>query len=745
MPSAAEIKAGAAYVELYLRDNRFTRGLKAAEQKLRALGSAAQNLGRRLAAVSAAALTPVAFSTKTFADFSDQMAVVRAVTGATEDQFRRLTEQAKELGRTTSYTAAQVARGMTELGRAGFQPGEIQAATPAILNLARATGTELAEAAEIAAAALRGFNLDATEMQRVSDVLVAAANNSSQTLTNLGESLKYAVPMAAEAGESIESVSKALGTMANMGIKGTMAGTALRNLFLQLSNTDVQKMLREVNIEAVDAAGNLRPAGDILTEIGRQMSTMGSAQRMAWAEKLFGRRAIGGALKMAATRFEALNNAIDNASGTASKTAAIMDDTLGGAFRRLLSAVEGVQIAIGETLGPVIRAVAAKVTALAGVVTEWIQRNQGLVVAVVAATAGLLAFGGALFTVGVAAKLLAFALSVPVAILSTLGAVLGALLTPIGLASAAVISLGAYLVKASGAGGKALQWLGDRFGELGDWARTVFQGIADALAAGDISLAAKIAWESLRAEWIRGINWLQEKWIDFKEAFMATWTEAVYGIAEIFVNGAAKIEAAWVEVAGVIVDKWKWAEEKVAQGIGWIIAKAEGLDSAEVAKNLAEQYAGEARARETGRAERLADIEASRKERAGILEGEREAAHVKRRQGYDAELKAGAARLAEAEAKLSQLRTEAARARERVAREVATSKARQGGDAVFGAPAAAGASPRGTFSARAAGLLGGGNALTDIRKASQDSARSLKRIDANLERIDQLKWVEGVT
>jgi hypothetical protein len=141
--SAGAIRAGRAFVELFADDSKLVRGLRAASAKLKAWGRSVTAIGMQMLRTAAAAAVPIAFATRTYAAFADQMATVRAVTGATADAFDHLNEQAKELGRTTSYTAAQVAGAMIELGRAGFSPDEIGLATPAMLSLARATGTEL--------------------------------------------------------------------------------------------------------------------------------------------------------------------------------------------------------------------------------------------------------------------------------------------------------------------------------------------------------------------------------------------------------------------------------------------------------------------------------------------------------------------------------------------------------------------------------------------------------------------------
>ena len=178
---AGAIKAGNAAVKLFADDKELTRGLNIAKRKVQAFGRAIGDVGKKLIGLGAAIAAPLLLSSKVFADFEDQMLSVKAVIGATTSEFMALNEQAKLLGRTTSFTASQVASAMLELGRAGFSSGEINDAISSVLSLARATGTELAEAAGIASNTLRGFGLEAADMARVSDVLTATANTSAQT------------------------------------------------------------------------------------------------------------------------------------------------------------------------------------------------------------------------------------------------------------------------------------------------------------------------------------------------------------------------------------------------------------------------------------------------------------------------------------------------------------------------------------------------------------------------------------
>lgn len=324
MPSAGDVMAGRAFVLLYAHDTPLYRGLKMAERRVQQFAYNANRIGRSMLTLATAAGAPLVYAARTFANFQDVMKEVQAVTGATGQEFDNLYEKAKKLGATTSF--------------------------PSVLNLARATKTELATAATIAAGTLRALGMEAKEMPRVADVLTATANNSSQTLEELGDTMKYAAPIADEMGLSIEQTAKAVGVLANMQIKGTMAGTSLRKIMGSLANTDTQEKLREVGVEALNADKSLRPLGDAMVELGQTMARMTNAQRISFAQDLFGERAYGAALKLSKGGFEDLAAAIDKSSGLAQRMADLMNSGLAGAMRVLSSATEGLLTSIGEAL-----------------------------------------------------------------------------------------------------------------------------------------------------------------------------------------------------------------------------------------------------------------------------------------------------------------------------------------------------------------------------------------------------------
>ncbi len=563
MPNTSGIRAGRAFVELGVSD-RLTAGLRKAQRRLRAFGDRVRAVGARLTAISAGIGAGFVISTRIFAGFDDRMRVVRAVTGATEQQFESLRNEAKRLGRTTSFTAGQVADAMTELGRAGFDPQAILDSTESVLALARATNTELPRATEIAGAALRGFNIPATEMGRVSDVLTATANKSAQTLEDLFEAFKPVAPLAVETGESIEDVAAAIGILANNGIKGSLAGNALARAYKNLSNEARQSELRRIGVEAVDASGNLRPLADILNDLAKATQGLGSAERLAIFETLFG-RGQAAALKLAssAQAFDVLRDEIRRSAGIAVQTADQMDAGIGGAFRRLLSAAEGIAIAIGEAIEQPVRRAADALSKIAGWITMVVNRNRELIATFAKVTAivfgvglALVVAGAAIVGLGAVFGSLATIVAGVGAAIGVIGSVLGALLSPIGLVVAAVVGLGGALLVSTGVAGDALDWLGEQFGRLRDRATKVVQGIADALAAGDVALAAEILWLSLKLVWQKGVAALNSVWLTARNFFITTAQKMWFGALAAAQIVWHALEVAWIETTSFMSKTW---------------------------------------------------------------------------------------------------------------------------------------------------------------------------------------------
>ena len=401
------IQAGMAYVKINADSRGLDKSLKSIEGKMQSFGSSLARIGAPLAGFGAALAIPFTHAIRGFAKFDEKMRLVAAVSGAAGNAFEKLTQQAKELGRTTSYTATQVAEGMVSLGRMGFSTDEIEKSIQAILNLDKSTGMEnLGQSAQIAGNALRVFQMQASEMPYVVDILSMTANKSAQTLEDLGEAFKMAGPFAARAGADIKETAANLGILANMGIRGSLAGTALGKSYKRMADPKVRDFLKGYGIETVDANGNLLDMRKILGEVARAMSTMGSAARISFAEEIFDARGSlgGGTLSINTTAIDELNAALDKASGYADKVAKSMDAGLQGAFYRLMSAVEGAEnafaSAINNSLIPFVEWIARNVTEM----SEWIEKNAGLVTELTKLVATASAVGAVLLGTGLTIK-----------------------------------------------------------------------------------------------------------------------------------------------------------------------------------------------------------------------------------------------------------------------------------------------------------------------------------------------------
>ncbi|MGV3483371.1 MAG: phage tail tape measure protein, partial [Planctomycetaceae bacterium] len=464
----SQVKAGAAYVELTTKNSAFLKGLAAAKAKLQEFGNSTKLVGMKMLGIGTAATAPIAASVTVFASFDDAMLAVKGVTQATADEFVKLRDKAKQLGATTSYSASEVASLMTELGRAGFKPDQLIEMTGAVMDMARATGTDATLASGIMAATIRQFGLEATDATRVADGFTAAANKTFNSVEALGEAFQYAGPVAADANMSLEETLAVLGALGNVGIQGSEAGTALRRL-LTLSAAEADKFSKVFGVATADAAGNTRPLIDVLGDVASATKNLPTGERMAKFNEVFGLLGItsASAIGKSVVDTRALYQELLNINGVASSTAKEMDSGIGGAFRILKSSLEGVAIAIGESLSGSLQTMTQAMSgALSGLI-KWIEKNQTAVktaakiaVAIMAAGAALIGIGTLLSAAGVAIGGLGTILSVVTGGITVMAGLFGALFSPIGLVAAAVIGLGAYLLQTSGLGSQAIGWLG---------------------------------------------------------------------------------------------------------------------------------------------------------------------------------------------------------------------------------------------------------------------------------------------
>ena len=286
-------------------------------------------------------------------DYDAAMRSVQAKTGATGETLETLTEQSREMGRTTVHSATEAARGQAFLAQAGFDAEEVLATLPGTLNLATAGELGLAEAADIASNVLTGFNLNVSEADRVSDVLALTAQSTNTNVQQMGDAMKYAAAVAAAADADFEETAAAIGLLANAGLQGETGGTALRGAMSKLLNPTkaAQKILDKLGVSAVTSTGSLKPLHEIVGQFEDAGLTAGDAM------KIFGQRAGPGMLALVSQGSKALvdlTGELKNAEGTAKKTADIMGGGLWGAMKKFQSIAESAFISFGERLAPAV-------------------------------------------------------------------------------------------------------------------------------------------------------------------------------------------------------------------------------------------------------------------------------------------------------------------------------------------------------------------------------------------------------
>ena len=385
------INAGTVTAFLTLDTNRFNAGMESANAQFKALrdenittaekiqgvggalttigGTLTRNVTLPLVGAGAAALTVAA-------NFDEGMSKVQAISGATGDELQKLRDKAREMGAKTKFSASEAADAMSYMAMAGWKTGEMLDGIEGIMNLAAASGEDLATTSDIVTDALTAFGLKAKDSAHFSDILAAASSNANTNVSMLGESFKYCAPIAGAMGYSAEDVAEALGLMANSGIKASQAGTALRSIMTKLTG-DIKisgKELGEVTIKATNADGSMREMSDILADCRGAFSKLTESEKSANAETLAGKYAMSGFLSLmnaAPEDIGKLSGAIAGCDGAAEKMAATMQNNLKGQLTVLKSQAEELAIGFGTELMPVAQD-------LVGVASSAVQAFSGL-------------------------------------------------------------------------------------------------------------------------------------------------------------------------------------------------------------------------------------------------------------------------------------------------------------------------------------------------------------------------------
>lgn len=323
------------------------------------------------------------------ADFEETMSTVEALSGASADEMEELNAMAKELGATTKFTATESAEAMTYMAMAGWDATEMLSGMNGVLQLAAASGEDLALVSDIVTDNLTAFGLTAADTAHFSDVLAAAATNSNTSVSIMGETFKNCAAIAGALNYSIDDVAVAVGLMANAGVKGSNAGTALKNTFNGLLSgiTLTGSALGEYEFTAVKADGTMKDFASTIEELRSCFGQMTEAERVENAQAIAGERTYNGLLAILnATdeEYASLSASIADCSGAAATMAAIKLDNLNGELTLMNSAWDALKTTIGEQFIPEMRTLYGVGTDVFGVLDDFIQEHPALVKAVTA-------------------------------------------------------------------------------------------------------------------------------------------------------------------------------------------------------------------------------------------------------------------------------------------------------------------------------------------------------------------------
>lgn len=384
--------------------------------KIKSIGDSMKSVGRNMSLhVTAPIVAGFGAAMKKSIDFDDTMRKVKATSGATGDEFNQLRTKALQMGRDTKFTASESAEAMNYMALAGWDTKDMLKGVGGVMDLAAASGEDLASVSDIVTDNLTAFGMKAKDSTHFADVLAQTSSKANTDVRGLGDAFKYAAPVAGALGYTVEDTSIAIGLMSNAGIKGEKAGTALRTMFTNLSKPTkaMKDEMDKLGISITDSNGEMLPMRDVLDQLRGKMGGLSKDQQAAAASTIFGKEAMSGALAVINASdedYKKLTKSIDGSKGASKRMAKEMEGGIGGAMRKMKSAIESLAISLGDALAPMLYKAAKWITSLANKFSNLptgVQKTIA-VVGLLAAAIGplLMVFGVMVSTIGTAITVL---------------------------------------------------------------------------------------------------------------------------------------------------------------------------------------------------------------------------------------------------------------------------------------------------------------------------------------------------
>ena len=552
--------------------------ISATGEKLQTVGSNIESAGKKLLPVTGAVTALGTAAVKTAADFDSAMSQVAAVSGATGSDLEALRDKAREMGAKTKFSASEAAEAMNYMAMAGWKTGDMLDGIEGIMNLAAASGEDLATTSDIVTDALTALGLSAADSGHFADILAAASSNANTNVSMMGETFKYCAPVAGALGFTAEDTAEAIGLMANAGIKSSQAGTAMRTMLTNLTG-EVKfsgAAFGEMTVQTTNADGSMRSLGDILADCRVAFSQMSESERSANAEALVGKNAMSGFLAVmnaAPGDIEKLNSAINNCDGTAEKMATTMQDNLEGQLTILKSQLEELAISFGELLMPAIRTIVGWIQKFVDWLNSMGEGTKRVVMTVALLAAAL---GPVLIVIGKVVSAIGTIMTIVPKIAGAINVVKGAfaalnvtmLANPITLIIAAIAALvAAFIYLWNNCEGFRQFWI------------NLWEGIKQAVttAWNAITSFLSTAWESIlgiaQTVWGAISGFFTTLWEGITGVFTAAWT-SISGVMTTIWNTITSVWQSIYDTISPLLEAFRYLFETIFEAIRILIERA---------------------------------------------------------------------------------------------------------------------------------------------------------------------------
>ena len=498
---------------------------------------------------------------KTAADFDSAMSKVAAVSGATGKDFDDLRSKAREMGAKTKFSATEAAEAMNYMAMAGWKTGDMLGGIEGVMNLAAASGEDLATTSDIVTDSLTAFGLKAEDSGHFADVLAAASANANTNVSMMGETFKYCAPVAGALGFSVEDTAEAIGLMGNAGIKASQAGTSLRSIMTNLTG-DVKlsgAAIGDVTIATTNADGSMRSLSEILSDCRVAFGGMTEAEKANNAEALVGKNAMSGFLALMNAAPEDINKvsgAVNNCKDAAKNMADTMQDNLEGQMTILKSQLQELAISFGDLLMPAVRSIVAGLQGMVNVLNampDGVKRVIMIIALLVAALGPVLILIGktisAVGTIMTWIPKLAGAINTVKGAFAALGATMMA--NPIAIVIAAIAALVAAFIYLWNTNEEFRQFWIRLWNEIKEVAVRVWTAVSQFLVS---------AWNGIRNTAVAVWNGIRDFFSGLWNGIRTLFTTVVTAIST-FLAGAwngirATIMAVWNAVAAFFTSVW---------------------------------------------------------------------------------------------------------------------------------------------------------------------------------------------